>query len=133
MRASGQFATRETRFDLDRVLSAINEQYRDKLKRSDTAYAGKHICERKSVTEHHTAIEVHDTALLEKFKTFLAGKCITSEFKSVDGVHLITVNQDNMNAAKLTYRDEQEFLFSVNKMFKKDVAQTETTRPGGPR
>lgn len=137
MRASGQFAVHQNHFDLERVLSAVNEQYRDHLKRSGaTDFKGKQVCEQyNAIDPHETMIGIEHESLYVKFREFLKGKNIHADSWQGADAFIIRFNQDNMNAAKLSYRDEQELLFQVNQMFKEAAAPVvqSSVRPGGSR
>lgn len=121
------YAPENGQFNLPRLVSHINQQYEDNLGHSVEGHEPVSLHESGQKTENfagpHFVINYASAFVAEKLNALLTEKVGNIEVRQRSGAMMYGVEKCKL--ASLCYKDEQTFLFNLNKAFKNGDANDE--------
>ncbi len=137
LRAHSQFATKPTPFDLSRMISHVNQQYRDYLKKLGFPNSGMKTCQDQDKTGYSTIVQVvsENIFILTHMHDFFKSKGVNAELtcSTSDNKFYLQLTKNTLALAPLSEKEEGEYLFSLNQMLNKhlptQLQQSESQQP----
>ena len=122
-RAHTQFAAKPTPFDLNRLISNVNQQYRDYLKKLGFPISGIKTCHDQDKSPIITEVVSDNVFLLTHLTDFFRSKGVgaTLSASESDNKFCLQLTKNTLALAKMTEKDEGEYLFTLNQMLIKHL------------